>query len=733
MRLIIISNRLPITVKCNRDKFEFQESVGGLTSGLSAYLDSLTTSKKNDYIWVGWPGISVEDEIRNKLKADMLSKSKFYPVFISESVMDKFYHGFCNKTIWPLFHYFPSYVIYDEEYWMNYRHVNEIFCKEIMQIIKPDDVIWIQDYHLMLLPELIRKKMPEAKIGFFLHIPFPSFEIFRLLPSRWREDILRGLVGADLIGFHTNDYTQYFLRSILRILGYEHDIGKVIVGKRVVKVDTFPMGIDFKRFYNSLKNKEVRKERNELSKKLAGQKIILSIDRLDYSKGIINRLKGYDLFLEKNPEWRKKVILMLIVVPSRVGVEHYQQMKRQIDEIVGKINSKFGDIYWMPILYQYKTFSFYPLTAVYGISDVALITPLRDGMNLIAKEYVSTRHDKTGVLIISEMAGACKELGEALIINPNNIVEIADALKSALEMPRKEQIRRNTVMQARLKRYNVTRWAEYFIQELVSIKEEQREFESRLLNANAKGKMINDFRSSEKRIIFLDYDGTLVPFTNNIQMAKPSREILSILKSLSDNKNTEVVLISGRDKKTIQNWFGMLNISFVAEHGAWIKEKGEDWKKMKTLKRDWKAKLIPILERYVDRLPNSSIEEKEFSIAWHYRNTDSELAPVVVKELIDELITFTANINVQIFHGNKVVEIRSAGVDKGSAAMAFIVKKKFKFILALGDDATDEDLFKALPQTAYSVRVGMVNSYAKFNLPDYSEVKTLLKEMIEQK
>ncbi len=735
MRLLVVSNRLPISAVEKEGRLRFQQSVGGLVSGLSAYLDSLKSSSftSSEYIWVGWPGITINNKAKQKSAERALSELQAYPVFLSERVMEKFYHGFCNKTIWPLFHYFPSYAVYDPDYWTNYKDVNEIFCNAVMETIKPDDVVWIHDYHLMLLPKLLKEKMPDVPIGFFLHIPFPSYEIFRLLPKNWRIDILNGILGADLIGFHTHDYTQYFLSCVLRILGYEHDLGKMVIGERIVKVDTFPMGIDFRRFYGAANSPEIQKDRNRLKEMFADSKVILSIDRLDYTKGIINRLQSFELFLEKNPQWHRKVNLILVVVPSRIGVEHYEQMKNRIDELVGRINGQFSSIGWTPIWYKYKFLSFHPLVALYTVSDIALITPLRDGMNLIAKEYIATRTDKTGVLILSEMAGASKELGEAITINPNNIEEIVEAIKEALEMPQGEQIRRNQVMQNRLQNYDVIRWAEDFIQRLLSIRKEQERFNVKLLNASIKKQIIKDFTQSKRRLIFLDYDGTLVPLAKHPEMARPDGEVLKLLRCIAQKPETDIVLMSERNKNTLQNWFGILNIGLVAENGVWIKERNGDWQLIKPLTAEWMSQLLPILKMYEDRLPGSFVEEREFSIVWHYRSSDPELASVRVKELIDDLIHFTANIDVQILQGSKVVEIRNAGVNKATAGMYFLSRGNFDFILAVGDDWTDEDLFRILPQTAYSIKIGIAPSYAKFNLRNYIEVRKSIEEIAGRK
>ena len=732
-RLLIISNRLPFSLKIKDKKIEFKESAGGLVTGISSYLESMKSSSFTtmEHIWIGWPGVAVDQKLEDKIEKKLSSDLNAYPVFLAEECMENFYHGFCNDTIWPLFHCFPTYVSYNEEYWASYKQVNNSFFETVKKLLKPGDIVWIHDYHLMLLPKLIREYMPDVLIGFFLHIPFPPYEIYRLLPKEWGAQILEGLLGCDLIGFHTNDYTQDYLRCVLRILGHEHDIGNIMVNDRVVRVDTFPMGIHFDKYLKTAESVEVHDISRELKGSLGETKVIVSVDRLDYTKGIKNRLEGYELFLEKNTEWHKKVILLLVVVPSRIGVKSYQRMKHTIDELVGRINGKFGDVAWTPIRYQYKYLPIDQLTAIYTTGDIALVTPLRDGMNLVAKEYLASRWDKTGVLILSEMAGAAKELGEAIIINPNHKKEIADALCTALEMPPEEQIARNTIMQERLKNYNVIRWADDFIQTLQTMSKHRREREAKLLTVDARVQLINKFREATSKLIFLDYDGTLVPFYKSPEEAKPDSELINLLGSFSESPNTKIVLISGRRRDFLQKWFGILNIEMVAEHGIWIKEHDGDWKLLKQLNVEWKDKLLPYFKRYVDRVPGSFIEEKEYSIAWHYRKADTELSSIRTKEFVDELITITSNTDLKIVQGNKVVEVRNYGVDKGSAASYFISNNKYDFILAIGDDETDEDLFKALPQDAVSIKVGISASYAKFNLKNHLDVRGLIKGMIK--
>lgn len=730
MRLLIVSNRLPIVTVEEKGQLLFREGAGGLVSGISAYLDSLRGSSfaQPPSQWIGWPGVTVEDPARQALVTEKLAGLHAHPVFLSDRSMEKFYHGFCNKTIWPLFHYFPSYVACEESLYAHYRCVNRIFCEAVAPLVQPDDVVWIHDYHLMLLPKLLRQQKPSATIGFFLHIPFPSFELFRLLPMAWRAEILEGLLGADLIGFHTYDYTQHFLHSVLRVLGHEHTVGKILLPNHLAKVDTFPMGVDFQKFQAAARRLagQGQDSSQEVPKDL---KVVLSVDRLDYTKGILNRLQGYELFLERHPRWQKKVALVLVVVPSRIGVDQYQEIKRQIDELVGKINGRFGSVGWTPVLYQYKYLPFEPLVSLYASSHVALVTPLRDGMNLVAKEYLASRTDGTGVLVVSEMTGASHELAEAVSINPNNIGEIAAALETALEMPEDEQIRRNEIMQDRLRRYDVIRWADDFLSQLHDVKDEQKRLRARLLDQAGKRRLLDRLNQAVHSTIFLDYDGTLVSFVDDPKEARPAPELLSLLRTLSRSSHIDVVLISGRDKDTMHDWFANVDVALVAEHGAWIRSRHQSWRLTKPLNNGWKSALGPILQTYADRVPGAFVEEKQYSLVWHYRRAEPALACARVKEMVDDLVSFTANIDVQIQQGDKVVEVRCGGINKGAAAVSFLPKDASGFVLAIGDDWTDEDLFRVLPPSAYSIRVGNRHSCAKFSLRSPAEVLGLLQEI----
>jgi trehalose 6-phosphate synthase/phosphatase len=730
-RMIIVSNRLPFTVREDAGELKFIPSVGGLATGMSSYLEYLRyhPALSTDYLWVGWPGSTIPPEEKRNVYSRALSEFNSLPVFLSEEEIEQFYQGFCNKTIWPLFHYFPTYTKYDEDQWEHYVEVNRTFCQTLLEIVRPEDTLWIHDYHLMLLPAMIRERLPSATMGFFLHIPFPDYEIFRLLPRKWRRRILEGLLGADLIGFHTNDYKQDFLRCVLRALGHDSNIGEIIVGGRVVKAETFPMGIDFNKYHSGACNDTIRQEKDEINDELRDAKVVLSIDRLDYSKGIVNRLEAFQMFLETWPQWQGKVVLLLIVVPSRVDVEHYEMMKNEIERLVGMINGKFGSPSWTPIIYMFKALTFAPLVAMYSASHIALITPLRDGMNLIAKEYVAARADKTGVLILSEMAGAAKELLEAVIVNPNDRNEIAEAIVEALEMPVEEQIRRNTIMQERLKCYDVVHWAADFMEDLMNTEQGRNKYIAKVLSPGDRAQFVDKYRKSRNRLLLLDYDGTLVPFDVRPESAIPSQPLIEILGDLAQDPKNEVVIISGRGKDFLSQWFSKLPISLVAEHGAWIRERDQDWRIMASIAYDWKPKLKPLLERYVNRVAGSSIEEKDFALVWHYRGADPEPGRLSARELKDHLLALTANMDLHILQGNKTVEIRIAGTTKATGSLPFLSRGPHDLVLCIGDDETDEDLFAVLPDLADSIRVGLGNTCARRTLPDVQEVVSLLREI----
>ena len=727
MRLLIVSNRLPVSVSKNDGEYTFEKSAGGLVSGLSDFLGALgkSASDIDDYIWMGWPGMTIEKEDEELVRSKVQKDYKASPVFLSQKLMDKVYLGFCNKTIWPLFHYFPNYASFESEFWTEYKTVNEMFRDEVLKVLQPGDIVWVHDYHLMLLPALLKEKVNNP-IGFFLHIPFPSYEMYRMFPKESRAEILKGLLGSDLIGFHTHDYSQYFLRSVLRILGKENHMGNITLFDRVVKVGTFPMGIAFDKFHDM----DVSPYPSD--KPGPGKpKVVLSVDRLDYSKGIVNRLLGFELFLKKHPEWHGKVFLNMIVVPSRTGVTAYQKIKRRLDELVGNINGNYGKVDWTPVIYQYTSLPHKQLIAQYRMSDVSLITPLRDGMNLVAKEYIASLRDKLGVLVLSEFTGAAKELGETIIINPNNIDEIADGIAEALSIPEEEQLRRNEVMQERLKRYDVTKWANEYVANLLEISSMSIfTSEKKLIKPETIRSLVEGYQKAQNRLIIVNYDGTLVPYTPKRSDANPPEGLLSLLKNLNADDKTDIVIVSGRGRPDLESWLGDTPVNLTAEHGTWIREAGQrEWRLFKPLSSEWKKEILPLLEMYSDRLPGAYVKERDYSLSWFYHKADIEQASFLSREVSDHLLSITTNIGVQVLTGKKVIEVSNSGINKGELAMHWLSRKDYEFVLAMGAGWSDELLFQTLPAHAWTVKVGLIRTDARYVIKSQEDAIDLLKTL----
>ena len=722
-RILIVSNRLPVTASKSEGKINFVPSVGGLATGISSF------HQNHDCLWIGWSGIARDEMSKDNMQdiIAQLERLKNYPVFLSQSQIESYYDGFCNKTIWSLFHSFTQYTIYDNVLWDEYKKVNKIFCQTILAIIKPDDIIWIHDYQLMLLPMLLRQRIPNLTIGFFLHIPFPPQEIYRQLP--WRREILEGILGADLIGFHTYDYVRNFLDSELRLLGDEQNMGYINYQNRMLKVDSFPMGIDYERFSMAIQNTDTQREVEKIRKQIGRRKIILSIDRMDYTKGIVERLKAYEIFLQENPEYFEKVTLIMLAVPSRTRVEQYQHLKHQIDELIGKINGKYGSIGWVPIWYLFRSLPFSELSALYHIADIALITPLKDGMNLVAKEFIASKDNAKGVLILSEMAGAAHELGEALIVNPNNGLEISWALKYALHMSEAKQIKRNKIMQKRLKNYDVKKWADDFKKSLIQVKEKQEEFSAKIFTPKKRLQIIKDYQRSKNRLFLLDYDGTLVNIEYKFKTIKPGKDVLNTIQQLIQDKKNQVVIVSGRGKEILEKWFKDIHVGLIAEHGALLRKNNRIWETAEPFKKEWKQQIKPLLQLYVDRTPGSFIEEKEYSLVWHYIKTNPSFGQIRALELRDALLHLTSNLNLEVLHGRKVIEIKPMGINKGITAYQWISQKDWDFIMAIGDDWSDEDTFATLPDTAYSIKVGAGSSQSKYNINSSTEVRAFLREL----
>lgn len=724
---IIVSNRLPIRISKLNNSFEFTTTTGGLATGMKSF------HSENNSLWIGWPGIGI-DEIDNNVWDTLntsLKKGGFYPVNLNNSEINDFYFGLPNKCLWPLFHYFIEYSVFSKAHWETYVAINQKFAAAVLENISAGDTVWIHDYQLLLCPKIIKALRPDVTVGFFLHIPFPSFEIFRTFPER--ETLLEGVLGADLIGFHTYDYQRHFLSSVKRILRLEVNFNKITLGIREIVVNTFPMGIDYEKFNVAAKVQLTKKNsrKSELKKQIErhkkaskNSKLILSIDRLDYTKGVINRIKAFEMFLKSHPQYLEKVRLIMLTVPSRSNVPEYKQLKRDTDEIVGRVNGEFATVNWTPIWYYYRSMSFEDLIDLYSNADIAMITPIRDGMNLVAKEYVATRINNDGVLILSEMAGASKELFQALVVNPFDINSMSEAIYKALNMPLEEQQQRNISMRKRLSRYTVQRWADDFMSALNTEPQNMDNNPILHIDPSVSNEILKAYKTAKNRLLLLDYDGTLVEFNEKPNLAIPSPQLLKTIEKLIQQPNTDVVIISGRDQLFLDKWFGKMKLTLVAEHGYFIKN--EKWTEKLNNNKEWIQNLLPIFNSFTDRTPGTFVEEKQNSLVWHYRKTDPELANNRAVEL-KTVIKSLAPESISLMDMDKAIEITNSQFNKGTAVSDIISKKNYDFTLCIGDDVTDENMFINLNEEAYTLKVGKKTTAAKYYIKNPVEVKKLLK------
>lgn len=719
-RLLIVSNRLPITVRVREGQSQLVPSAGGVATGLR----TLHTASKG--LWIGWPGeLSRLPADQRAEAARQLEQGRIVPVPLTGEQVKAYYEGFANGVIWPLFHYLLDRAPLDSSNWPAYRHANERFADVVAEHYREGDAVWIHDYQLMLVPGLLRERLPRARIGFFLHIPFPSYEVFRTLP--WRQEILRGLLGADLIGFHTFPYVRYFTRALRHLLGLEPQLDRIVFDGRDVRVRALPMGIDTARFERLAADPRVQTEVSAVREAADGRRLVLGVDRLDYTKGIPRRLLAFQRLLERNPSLRDTVRLIQVAVPSRVGVEPYQVFRRQLDELVGRINGALGTSKSMPIHYLYRSIPAHQLVALYRAADVMLVTALRDGMNLVAKEFVASRIDDDGVLVLSEFAGAAEELTEAVVINPYDIDACANAIQRALEMPRVERAARMRALRQRVGARTVHGWAEAFLEELDRSAAPPPAAVACGASLSSPDALIDVLGGREPLVLLLDYDGTLVPLASLPDLASPDADLATVLDNLADS-GVQVHVVSGRSREDLTRWFVGLKVTLWSEHGAWHREHGGEWTPTMMIDRDWIPPIRDILEQFAACTPGALIEEKGASIAWHYRTADPEFGAKQAMELKLILVEALHNQPLDILNGSKVIEIRPRGINKARVVERILLTGvRPASLAAVGDDRTDEEMFAAMPPGSTSIRVGAGPTAAGYRIADSAAVRVLLR------
>ncbi len=729
-RVVVVSNRLPVTLKRTGESWQTRKASGGLATAMEPILE------KSNGIWIGWSGEAsgINDDKRAQLVENWATQHRYHAVDLDPLIAHGFYEGIANQALWPLFHHFPSLMRFDPEDWKAYVKANQTFCDEIVKHLHPNDLVWVHDYHLMLLPQMLRQAAPDVAVGFFLHVPFPSSSVFRILPRR--EELLRGMLGADYVAFHTHRYLQNFRTSLLRLLGLGSQMDRVEVDRRTVRLDALPIGIAPWQFSDLLTRNEATKKRlADLKERFSYRKLILGVDRLDYTKGIPERLRAYMRFLEASPEWRGKVVFIQIAVPSRERVPKYSSLRKEVDQLVGQINGDWSTPDWSPIIYLRRNLPQSELAALYAAADVALVTPLRDGLNLVAKEYVACKSSGDGVLILSEFAGAAAEMGEALLVNPYDEEGMSDAIGRALSFSATESRDRMLALYRRVHKNDVFAWGNRFIGNLKvarRARSQRSHDEPRPLSTEP---VVQAFHQAQTRLMLLDYDGTLAPYASLPQNAVPTPLLIGLLEKLAHDDKTTTALVSGRSRSDLEQWFGgIAHLWLAAEHGAVVRSPGSpEWERAHpNSSNEWKGRVYPILEHFVARTPGSFIEEKEFSLVWHYRMADPEFGDWLANDLVANLEQMLAESPVRAVKGQKTVEVKLIWANKGEVYSRLLQSGlNPDFILAAGDDATDEDLFAQLPPTAWTIHVGRNRSRARFCVAASDEMVHLLSQFCD--
>jgi trehalose 6-phosphate synthase/phosphatase len=723
-RYLIVSNRLPVTVIPDGDAFELKPSAGGLATAMAGL------GGNGEMRWIGWPGetATLSEDARARLDGELLERG-LVPVHLSATDVLGFYEGFSNGVLWPLFHYQIERVNMDAwRDWEAYESVNRQFAEAVAAQWREGDRIWIHDYQLMLVPAMLRALLPDACIGFFLHIPFPALEVFGTLP--WRREVMEGLLGADVIGFHTYGYQRNFASCLLRMMGLDVVVDELHWEGRVVRLGSFPISIDTADFVARASLPAAEEAAAKVAAGSPGVKLLLGVDRLDYSKGLPRRFLAIERLLEIDPTLEGRFRLVQVAVPSRTAVETYAEFRRGLDELVGRINGRFSTTDWAPIQYLYRSVSPEELVALYRAADVMVVTPLRDGMNLVAKEYVACRVNDDGVLVLSEFAGAAWELGEAVQVNPYNVHQTAIALRDAILMIPAEQRRRMLPLRQRVREWDVKAWVRSFAaaMEAAAARPGEETAEDNPPTIEELARM----HTARRLHLLLDYDGTLVPYAARPELAVPDRALLELLTALAAHPRLSVHIISGRPRQLLDEWFADLPIGLHAEHGFWSRPAGADWRANAAAHQEWKERIRPVMESFAARTPGAFVEEKEAALCWHYRLADPELGQTQSRELTLHLTSFLANLPVEVMSGHRIVEVRQHGVNKGivlPAIVAAIIASPEEFVVAIGNDRTDEDLFAALPEHCVGLKVGDGPTLATRRLRDPEAVRAFLLDL----
>lgn len=724
---IFVSNRLPFNIDAKTG--EMQRGSGGLVSAL------LAVSLDEPFAWLGFETDKKNAAILNAQASKLNPNMQCRAVVLSRDVYDRYYDGVSNDLIWPLFHYEGHLAIFSRKNWESYVEANQAMADAITDIAADGDTVWIHDFHFLLLPKMLRERNATLKIGFFLHIPFPSAEVFRQLPVR--EEVLRGLIQCDLIGFHEHSYLRQFIVSLKAILGIESTMFEAQIDNHTLHLGVYPISIDSEAYRKKATTHAVLAQTQAYRYMSRVPYQILGVDRLDYTKGLELKLRGFQQALRKYPELVGNVSLLQVAVPTRQKVPYYMKIRKVIEQLVGSINGEFGGPDYVPVQYIFNSVEETKLLALYRRANAALITSKRDGMNLVAMEYVIAQDIETpGCLILSEFAGAASFLSDALIINPWDMDSVADAIYRAYTMPEPERRERLANLQEILSRYSATKWAEGFLSDLDRARNAHLESPTLFLTRDAEhwpAVLQSRLRSAKKLRLVIDYDGTLVAIEKKPERAILTAKTRQLLESLKDQ--AEIYILSGRSRDFLDQQFPDTKFFLGAEHGAFYKAPGGVWEsRVASDLQTWYPQVEKVMQSYAERVPLSFVEKKEASLVWHFRESPKDFADFQSRKLDDELQIGMANEPVTVAMGLRILEAKSVECNKGNFLRRVMQAEaelggESAFYICMGDDRTDEDMFRVLDDQGVSIKVGNETSQAQFRLHRQAEVDDFLREL----
>ncbi|KAL4568019.1 hypothetical protein LXL04_023619 [Taraxacum kok-saghyz] len=782
-RLIIVANQLPIRAQRKTDGSRGWDFSLDENSLLHQLKDGLGDDEI-DVIYVGCLKEEIHPNEQDEVSQTLLQSFKCVPTFFPPGLYTRFYHGFCKQQLWPLFHYMLPLTPdlggrFDRSLWQAYVSVNKIFADRIMEVINPEeDFVWIHDYHLMVLPTFLRKRFNRVKLGFFLHSPFPSSEIYKTLPIR--EELLRALLNSDLIGFHTFDYARHFLSCCSRMLGisYESKRGYISLEYygRTVSIKILPVGIHMKQLQSVLNLPETEEKVSDLITQFQsqGKTMLLGVDDMDIFKGISLKLLAMEQLLIHHPEWQGKVVLVQIANPARGNGNDVKDVKSETYSTVKRINEKFGKPGYDPVILIDKPLNFHERLAYYVVAECCLVTAVRDGMNLIPYEYVISRQgndrldkalglEKSGLkksmLVVSEFVGCSPSLSGSIRVNPWNIESVADAIDCVLQLSGPEKEMRHEKHYRYVSSHDVGYWARSFLQDLErTCKDHVRKrcwgigfglsFRVVALDPSFKKLLMENivscYKRSTKRAILLDYDGTLMP-QSSIDKS-PSSKTIEMLNILCRDKNNMVFVVSARSRNTLQEWFSSCeNLGLAAEHGCFLRLKGdEEWETCVQVEESgWKQNAHSVMKLYTETTDGSMIEIKDTAMVWCYEDADPDFGSCQAKELLDHLESVLSNEPVTVKRGQSSVEVKPQGASKGLVAKRMLAGMQERgmtpdFVLCIGDDRSDEDMFEVITGSVssgefidpkaqvFACTVGNKPSKAKYYLDDTFEIARLM-------